>query len=657
MNIPYLDSIFLGLVRIFLWILFLYAMKRLFFKAKDSRNQVDTMARLWVLYASLVVLMVFLLVQINSYDLMTLLFILVVFLGLRLIGVKNMLWKPKRFKRKRIMILLDVLEKVEDKEPIIDVVEGKPTKRLSVNFKFVVMALVGFSAMAIRFYLMKYDNYQVSSSWFQELSILKNLGQQNWFNTDLVMAGEYALMNFYGKMTGISPEIALESFGILQAFILCFILFWFMNVMTGSNITIPLIAALSYAFFFNLAPINLAEITHGKQTLMAIIFALPAMVYLKKPWLLYRSQPKAYMAAMIVIFTTIAFIDLFTLLVLLPPYFLVAVFFVQKKYRKFFNKGVLAYLIATTMVLGLYAFMCYKNKIDYGLFLSSNLLSVTSTTSTANMITSLDKLLFFVRAGSIITIIVMFVILKRSRHKWSNLITFLIYVNVLIFYSELNFTYFDKDLFNEVLPVLIVITLAISAYLSIYLLVSRLKSVLITEKVSVALIIIIFLSVAYYSQRDLLFRPATSSDLPKDVIAAYQQVSASYLPYSYAVVNSSTFQPLSTDSHNFITYRDFIGNYDVRDSVYFENKQNKEFLRANTEYIIPNSLLVFIYDTENQFEFTQRVNYLELTGSVKAQMEMLRGRGRKVEVFFKKGGLTVFEIVNNEGEAKIKELL
>lgn len=89
MNIPYTDTIFLGIIRMLLWILFLYVLKRLFFKGKPSQNQVKTMGNLWAFYGSIVLVVIYLLVQFNSYDLLTVMALMFVFLVMRLVGLKT----------------------------------------------------------------------------------------------------------------------------------------------------------------------------------------------------------------------------------------------------------------------------------------------------------------------------------------------------------------------------------------------------------------------------------------------------------------------------------------------------------------------------------------------------------------------------------------
>ena len=343
MNIPYIDTIFLGIVRLLLWVFFLYLLKRLFIKDKPSQNQVKTMGNYWAVFGSVVLVLIYVLVQVNSYDLLTIIAFMIFFFGFRLIGVKQLKLKNNLWLRRRKAILINVIENIEDKEPIIDVRKAKANKRFSVKAGFYFATLACFTAMMVRFYLMQFDNYQLSAAWFQELKILDGLSDQRWFNNEMVMTGQYALMSFYGLITGISAEMALESFGLFQIFILCFVIFWFIDAMTNSLVTIPLLGTLAFALFFNLVPINLTQITHSKSTFMAMTFFLPALIFIRKPWVLYKNKRSNYFWQMLVIFCAIALIDLFTLLILLPPYFMVVIPFIRRGYWKFFMQSFWAY--------------------------------------------------------------------------------------------------------------------------------------------------------------------------------------------------------------------------------------------------------------------------------------------------------------------------
>lgn len=657
MNIPYTDTIFLGIIRMLLWVLFLYILKRLFYKGRPSQNQVKTMGNLWAFYGSAVLLIIYILIQINSYDLLSILALMIIFLVMRLVGFRNLRFKGESWFRKKQSILLNVIENIEDKDPIIDVRKEKTTKRFSVKMEFVVASIAGISAMLVRFYLMQFDNYQLSTAWFQELNILKSLEDQQWMGNEMVMSGQYAFMSFYGLITGISTEMALESFALFQVFILCFVIFWFIDAMTNSLITIPLLGTLAFAFFFNLAPVNVAQLTHSKSTFMAMTFLLPAIIFIRKPWKLYQNRPGAYFFAMLVIFSAIALIDLFTLFILLPPFFLVMAPFVRRRSWGNFLKAIGAYLLGSGIILVSFAYSAYVKDIDFGLFFRSNLISVTTSTTTRNMIMGYDQLIFIFQILSLVGVLTMSILYRKNRRKWKSPLVFIIYVNVLILYSRSGFAYFDYDLFNEVLPVFMACSLSFIFYLVYYFFNTGLKRVAMTDWISAPLIFIFFFAGAYYSQQQLLQRAKKTGTLSKNILEAYQLINGSFIPFGYAVVNANNMLPISKGSHYFISYDEFIESYPERDSVYFEYKNDKEFLERNTQFIIPNSVLVFMYDNESS-EFAAKVRVNPRTKlSVLSEMEILKSKGRDVRLFFQKDNLRIYEIINNPKAAKIEELL
>ncbi len=580
-----------------------------------------------------------------------------VFLTTRFVGFRNLKFSGESWYRKRQAILLSVIENIEDEDPIISISDEKTSKRFSVRAGFLVATSACILAMLVRFYLMQFDNYQLSMAWFQEYSVLIDLADQRWFNQDMIMTGQYAFMSFYGLITGITPEMALESFGLFQVFILCFIIFWFIDAMTNSLITIPLIGTIIFALFFNLAPVNVAQITHGKDTFMAMTFLLPAIVFIRKPWKLYRTNEKSYFHRMLVIFAAIALIDLFTLVVLIPPYFLVVSVFINKEYFKYYFKALGAYLLGAGLVLGTFAFAAYRNEVDFGVFFRSNLLSVTSTTTTGNMVLDYDSLVLTFQIVCLVGGVIMFFLFRKNPRKWASPLSFIIYVNVLVFYSKLGLDYFDRDLLNEISPILLACSLSLIFYIIYYYFNTEIKRIEIPDMISVPIIFITFFGCAYFSQQGLLKRGVKTGTISKNMLEAYQMVKDNYIPYGYAVVNANNMLPISKGSHNFLSYNDFVTSYPERDSIYFQFKNDEDFLVRNTEYIIPNSVLIFLYENvTNEFAAKVTINP-EMNELVKLEIEALRAKGREVRLFFDKGNLKVYEVVNNPGEARIMELL
>lgn len=658
MNIPYTDTIFLGLIRMFFWVLFIYILKRLFYSSERSQNQVKVLGFYWSFYGSIVTVLIFVLVLIDSFDLLTMIFILIGFFTLKFLDFQRRNFTLKGYGRKTLSILLIVLRNIERGRPVVEIVKKSREggRRFGINTEFLVMFSAAVTAVLVRFALMEFDNYQLSPAWFEELSVLNSILEQDWISNKLFVTGEFGLMAFYSLMTGISPEMALESFGLFQIFVLSFVIFWFVDSMTTSLITAPLVAALVFALFFNLAPVNVEQITHSKQTFMALTFWLPAMIYIVRPWKLYQEKSKVYFLSIFLIFFAISLIDFFTFFWLVPPYFVVSLVFLRKMYAKYFKQALFAYLLAVAVILGYYYSESILQDFDFGLFFRSNLLAVRATTTTSNMVLPYDTIVLLFQIISLSLTAIMLLSYRKKKNKWAAPIVLMVYINVLILMSQAGFVYFDMDLFNETSPVLLACSLGV-AYYVVYFYYTKYFPTLHSNWVLPPAIFVVFTAISYFSQRTLLERASNANLLSKNVLEAYELIKANYIPYGYAVVNDNELLPISKGSHIFMSYTDFVNDYPERDSIYFANQTNKTFLEENTEYIVPNSVLVFVFQEGNS-DFDLEI---DLDDNVNQQvvnyLSLLEQTGRPIRVFYNKGGLKVYEIINNPNAAKITELL
>ncbi|HEY9118001.1 MAG TPA: hypothetical protein VIN11_09270, partial [Roseivirga sp.] len=299
----------------------------------------------------------------------------------------------------------------------------------------------------------------------------------------------------------------------------------------------------------------------------------------------------------------------------------------------------------------------YLRGINFGLFIRTNLLSITSTTTTGDMVLDYDTTVLTYQIVCMVGVLIMAFLSRKNKRKWVAPIVFILYTNVLVLISQSGFRYFDNDLLNEISPVLLACSLSFIFYIFFYFLNTKLRRVEIPNRLSAPFIIVIFFLVAFYTQRDLSNRTIKSASISKNILEAYQLVKDDYIPYGYAIVNANDLLPFSKGSHIFLSYDEFVNAYPARDSIYFENKDDEAFLRSNTEFIIPNSLLVFIYEDVTK-EFAAKITIdPAMNEKVLDEIEMLRGRGREVRLFYTKGSVRIYEIVNNPRAAKIEELL
>src|SRR5690606_39273947 len=125
-------------------------------------------------------------------------------------------------------------------------------------------------------------------------------------------------------------------------------------------------------------------------------------------------------------FYAIGLIDLFTLLILMPPFFVIALVFVNKNYLSFKWIALLAYIIGTASVLLTYYLMCNFYQNDFLIFLQSSLISVTSFTYMPNLIIPFDKLLTYYQYGSLFSIIILPFLIWYKKEQWKPSLVFML---------------------------------------------------------------------------------------------------------------------------------------------------------------------------------------------------------------------------------------
>ncbi|HBI02153.1 MAG TPA: hypothetical protein DDY18_11100, partial [Flavobacterium sp.] len=159
-----------------------------------------------------------------------------------------------------------------------------------------------------------------------------------------------------------------------------------------------------------------------------------------------------------------------------------------------------------------------------------------------------------------------------------------------------------------------------------------------------------------YSQVQPLNNIKTSDKTPRMVLDAYDKILHEYFPHSYAVVNDNIAQTLSLNKHFFINYEDFLFSYLESDSIYHHNKMKPKFFVENPQYVIPKSVLVFVYhdnsESENHFADQNQLEPL-----LKEHFNTLEKRGRKVSLYYESPYVNVYEIENEPKSSKIDDLI
>lgn len=654
------SSILLGFIRLSFIILFLFYLNRKFVNVSRHVNFLEFIVRNWFRYASVMLIIIFTLVQLNAYNLFNTMFLLLMILGIDIIGIVN-LKRPRAFFNTHIKTaLLGFLRNVENKRSFwfwFALDNSRKRKKTGRNTLLLVLTIIiGAVTFLSRYYFIIYDNYSLSDAWIYDLSKVIPFDAQQWFSNELSVQGEFAMVNFYGKVTDVSPEIALQVIAILESTLLAIIIFWTINKLTPSKYLAPLIASFSFALVYVLTPLNVYFLLKANPIFFALTLALPAFVYYVRPSSL-KTGKLSYYLNYVLIFTGIGLIDLFTMCILVPPFLIVGLLITKFKHKKYNLLAVLGFLTAVVILLGIYAVACYYQKGDLIEFINSGLLSVSSYTYVPQLIFPYAEIIRYAQYSTFIGFFLVVILIGFKKEDWRSTIVFFVYFNFLILLTNVKTQWLDVDMLKNslsvFLPIILGLNVAIIVRIGNFIFHKYERFSPITATVLMAAMI--YASI-YYQERKI--NSLTEADkTPKQILDAYDKIGQTFFPFSYCVVNDATAQVISTNKHFFMNYDFFLQDYPEIDSMYFKFKKDPKFLVENPEYSVSKSLLVFVLnDNGNQEDNIFSLNK-HLKKDLLHQIELLRKRGRKVNLFYESDILDVYEIINEPKESKISDLI
>ncbi len=650
------SSIISGFLRLGFLLLFLFYLNRRFINTSESNNFLEFLVHQWFKYGSIIGVMLFLTIQLSIYDLLDCLLILLTIITIDIIGFRNIVNFKIYYKKTSKKNILELLKFIDHKKSFTGWIglKKKEASRGNGYFIFILILIIGIVAFGSRLYFFKYDLYSLSGIWIMDLEKVIDFDSQIWFLNEIAVGGELAFANFYGKITDVSPEIALQSIAILEATLLSILMFWVIRKITPSKSIAPVLAGLSFALAYTLTPINIYFLLQHKPIFLGMAFGLPAMIFLLKPTLL-KFKHLNYFFSILLAFITIGLIDLFTLYILFPPFVILAGIFTKSNSRRFYWIGLSAYVLAALLTLIIYAIICFYFEIDLIMFLHSNLVSVSSYTYIPQLAIPFEQLVNYYQFSTWIGMILILVFTFYSREEnWGASFAFLVYFNLIVFLGHVNAPWIDIDLLNQAFSIFMPVIMGILVAVAIRIvrpISERFESF---NRLAVGCVVATALFVAVYYQKDTISGLTVADTTPKQVLDAYDEIAVTYFPYSYAVVNVNITQSISTNKHFFVSYTDFLDNYLKQDSIYFKNIKNPKFFRKNPQYVIPKSVLLFVFNGETPEMYGESGN---ISPQLMKQLEMLRKRGRKIELFYNNRNVKVFEIINVPDESKVSDLI
>lgn len=650
------SSIVIGFLRLCFIFLLFYYLNRKYVNRSGSNNFLEFLAHHWFRYGSLVIILLFVTVQLSFYNLFNMLVLLTIIVIMDLIGLQNLRRFRAYFRDRVENKMLTLLKKIELRRNMVSWINpNQPPQPVKKGYYILaIVAVLAIITFGSRYFFIQYDMYSLSGVWLTDLEKVKDFDFQIWFRNDGAVSGDFAFTNFYSKLTDVSPEIALQSMALLQSTLIAIILFWVIRTCTSSKNIAPVVASLSFALAYVLTPVNVYFLLQSKPVFLALTLALPTMVYLLKPSLLKFKKQNFYLS-MSAVFTAIGLVDLFVLIILMPPFLLLAIFFSKRKSRSYFGLGLLAYVTSIMVLFVAYVLICSAIRTDLQTFIQQNLISVSSYTYIPQMIIPFESLIRYYQLASVVCILILLVYKFVLKDKGINAsLAFLIYFNCLIGLSSLSeIALIDKDLMNEALSVFMHIVTGVAVAIIVRLFRRIPERLHVLNPVMVSLVVVGMVYAAVFYQKDEIAKLDKIDTTPKQVLDAYDRISTTFFPFSYAVVNDNSAQAISTNKHFFINYTDFLYEYPKQDSIYFANIKDPDFLKRNPEYALPKTVLLFVFKGKSGMYGPDGDISELLLDEVKA----LRRKGREVRLFYTNTNVNVYEIVNDPGQSKIVDLI
>ena len=652
------SSILMGFIRLCCILLFLFYLNRKFVNVTKHVHFMDFIVVNWFRYASVLVSVIFVLVEASAYNLFNCFFVFGLLMAVDIIGYEN-LKNPKRYFRTHIRSgLLSFLRNVENKRSFWDWFSLDRTKKKNDNNNFILILtiLIGVITFLSRYYFVIYDNYSLSDAWIYDLNKVIQFDNQYWFTYELATDGELAIVNFYAKITDVSPEIGLQVIAILESTLLAVIIFWTINKLTPSKFIAPTIAALFFSLVYVLTPLNVYFLLKGNPTFLALTFAIPAFVFYLKPKLFPVSNTSYYFSYFF-LFCAIGLIDLFTLFILSPPLLFIGFVFSRVRDKRKNFLAICGYLSAMIVLYAVYYYACYYQRADLFEYLQNNLLSISSYTYVPQLILPYSEIIRYAQISTAVGLIIVLLLVVIRKENWRPTITLYLYFNFVIMLTFIKSEWLDIDMLNNSISVMLPIILGLHIAILSRLLNFALKRFEKYSPITVAMIFAAMLYFSYTLQEKSINSLTVSDQTPKQILDAYDKISQTFFKNSYCVVNDPATQVISQNSHFFMNYEFFLNDYPTIDSINTKHRKEPDFLVKNPEYSLSKSVLVFVLNEKAIDESNIFAENKQLQNDLIENINLLNKRGRRVNLFYDSEVLRVYEIVNEPGESKTSDLI
>jgi len=663
MDLFYTPSMFWGPLRLMLFFGLVYLINLISIKKKSARRGMDYFVMRYLVVISLLTIVTMVLTQLDAYDLLVVISILVavlLFNFLRLKKGKPILTQLENIRRRSILYIIRATENrrswisLRNFRKTNNQISKKELDRKLLKYQMFVGAILAVIAYGSRYYFFKYDSYLLSDLWYSDLAHLKDLSLQHWFFNHGTMMGEFAIISFYSQITGITDDIALTSFGLIEAALLTLSLFWTVNKLMGNTVVSGMVAGLSFTALYVLLPLNINLITQPKSVFLALSIVLPYLVYQIYP-IAQKNRPRQFIISQVVLLLGIFFIDFFVFVWIVPLGIAICSIFQINSNRSLVASTISSYLLAMVTGLGILLLASLHQDTNLSSYLYSNLFNYNSYTYTPQLILPLAQLeIIYVTASLAWLGIAVFLYSKKAKYKGLNMIASL--TSAIMIISSMDLTFIDNDLMLQVVCVFIPILITGIMYSLYVTLVYLMKTdtLQLTSKIGLALVV--FGIIIWQIPMDRIDSYPTKNPVYGEIINVYDRMNTELLPYSYALVHNDRNARLSDGNQYFLDYKTFIDEYPERDLVYEQHKTDEYYLKNHPDIVLPQSVMVIIYEENKVVEGENIINRIQQQ-KVMDLLQILEKRGRTIKPYYKTENITVYEIINIPKSTRVMDLL
>lgn len=604
-------------------------------------------------YSSISILIVFLLTLFKAYNLFNYLFLLFFFLiyDLNNFNPPSVIYfKLKNSFEKLSLNAIHVIEKQNKQKIISDFLKKKKINKNEIYDLISIILIICFS-MIVKIYFYSNDLFLFSELWFNHFQKINEILDQQWFNVEYIEKGQFALISIFSLFFKVSSGMSLQTFGVLQNIILSILIYWIVRkVSTKDKILIPLLSALIFISAFTLAPVDITLAFKHRKIFTALFIFLPVLIALTKKQHFYSYRKN-------LIYTFLAILSLsltnysVLFIVILPACVLFFIFDTTKKKKlKVIPLVLLVFVMFFTLILQ----YCLFNHGDFNLnfFLKNSFIEISSFNKIQNLKFPYENIIKY--TSVIGTIIIIVNILKNNISIISKLICS-IYLVIAGFYHTKYY------LIDENLSLLIFAFLTPTVF-GIFIVEFFFNNLnwISYKNVNYFALCIILCSTSYliHYQKDDLSNLKITNETNRQILSAYDNIITNHLPYSYAIINHEKAVEFSKKNHFFINYNELNNEYLIRDSIYHENKNRKDFFKYNPHRNLPNS--IFLFETLPAKKNVSRIVFLTSKKQLKKNehiINVLKSRDREVQLYINTDKLRVYKITNKKNSSNIDDML